>query len=46
MQNRKLRAHLEPLGFDYVYEEGPGNHDWVYWDKMIARTLEWLSLDH
>jgi S-formylglutathione hydrolase FrmB len=46
VQNRKLRAHLEPLGFDYVYEESPGNHDWAYWDKMIARTLPWLSLDH
>jgi S-formylglutathione hydrolase FrmB len=41
-----LRAHLQPLGFDYLYEEGPGNHDWQYWDKMIARTLEWLALDH
>lgn len=46
LQNRKLRAHLQPLGFDYVYEEGPGDHDWAYWDKMIARTLEWLDLDH
>lgn len=45
-QNRDLRAHLQPLGFDYLYEEGPGNHDWHYWDKMIARTLEWLALDH
>lgn len=45
-QNRALRDHLQPLGFDYLYEEGPGLHDWVYWDKMIARTLSWLSLDH
>ena len=45
-QNRALHQHLEPLGFDYLYEEGPGQHDWVYWDKMIARTLNWLSLDH
>lgn len=43
-QNRALRDHLEPLGFDYRYEEGPGNHDWAYWDKMIARTLSWLSI--
>lgn len=44
-QNRTLRDHLLPLGFDYNYEEGPGNHDWQYWDKMIARTLSWLNLD-
>ena len=43
-QNRELRDHLQPLGFDYLYEEGPGNHDWAYWDKMIARTLQWLSI--
>ena len=42
-QNRALRDHLQPLGFDYLYEEGPGLHDWVYWDKMIARTLSWLA---
>ena len=43
-QNRALRDHLQPLGLDYVYEEGPGFHDWVYWDKMIARTLSWLAV--
>jgi S-formylglutathione hydrolase FrmB len=43
-QNRSLRDHLQPLGFDYLYEEGPGLHDWAYWDKMIARTLSWLAV--
>jgi putative tributyrin esterase len=43
-QNRSLRDHLQPLGFDYLYEEGPGLHDWVYWDKMIARTVSWLAV--
>jgi S-formylglutathione hydrolase FrmB len=42
-QNRSLRDHLQPLGFDYLYEEGPGDHDWKYWDKMIDRTLRWLD---
>jgi putative tributyrin esterase len=41
-QNRQLRDHLQPLGFDYLYEEGPGDHDWKYWDRMIDRTLRWL----
>jgi S-formylglutathione hydrolase FrmB len=44
-QNRRLRDHLQPLGFDYLYEEGPGDHDWKYWDKMIDRTLRWLLLN-
>jgi S-formylglutathione hydrolase FrmB len=41
-QNHALRAHLEPLGFDYLYEEGPGDHDWAYWDRSIERVLKWL----
>jgi putative tributyrin esterase len=44
-QNRQLRAHLQPLGFDYLYEEGPGNHDWQYWEKAIDRTLRWLTIN-
>lgn len=42
-QNRELREHLRPLGYDYLYEEGPGGHDWFYWEKMIDRTLRWLT---
>jgi putative tributyrin esterase len=45
-QNRALRDHVEPLGFDYLYEEGPGLHNWDYWEKMLARTLSWLGVDH
>lgn len=45
-ENRELRAHLQPLGFDYLYEEGPGAHDWAYWEKMIAPALRWLAPNH
>jgi putative tributyrin esterase len=44
-QNRALRDHLQTLGYDYLYEEGPGDHDWRYWEKMIDRTLWWLTLN-
>jgi putative tributyrin esterase len=44
-QNRALRDCLTPLGFDYLYEEAAGNHDWAFWDKMILRTLRWLALE-
>jgi S-formylglutathione hydrolase FrmB len=40
-----MRARLAPLGFDCVYSEGPGSHDWAYWDTMIERALEWLRLE-
>ncbi len=43
-QNRDLREHLRALDFDYTYEEGPGNHDWQYWDAAIGRALSWLDV--
>lgn len=43
--NRDFRDHLEKLGFDVTYEEGPGVHDWYFWDKYILKALEWLPLD-
>jgi putative tributyrin esterase len=42
--NRRFRAAVAPLGFDHVYEEGPGFHDWAYWDAAIQRVLAWLPL--
>jgi putative tributyrin esterase len=42
--NRRFRDVIAPLGFDYLYEEGPGAHDWAYWDAGIQRVLRWLPL--
>jgi S-formylglutathione hydrolase FrmB len=42
-QNLKLRDHLRKLGYDLTYEEGPGGHDWSYWDQMIQRALDWMQ---
>ena len=43
--NRAFRDHLQRLGFDVTYEEGPGVHDWYFWDKYILKAMEWLPLD-
>jgi S-formylglutathione hydrolase FrmB len=42
--NQEFKAAVEPLGFDYTYEEEPGTHEWGYWDMKIQRVLEWLDL--
>ncbi len=42
--NVKFKEHVETLGFDLTYEEGPGTHEWGYWDTMIQKVLEWLPL--
>lgn len=43
-QNARFRDHARSLGLDLLYEEGPGEHVWSYWDQQIQRVLEWLPL--
>lgn len=31
-------------GIDITYEEGPGKHDWKFWDTYIQRVLDWLPV--
>jgi S-formylglutathione hydrolase FrmB len=40
--NVRFRDTLRRLGYDLTYEEGPGDHEWGYWDAMIQRVLRWL----
>jgi S-formylglutathione hydrolase FrmB len=42
--NLRFRRHAESLGLDLTYEEGPGEHEWGYWDRQIQRVLAWLPL--
>ena len=40
--NQQFMTYLDDKGIDYQYEEGPGEHDYAFWDKAIKRTIEWL----
>jgi S-formylglutathione hydrolase FrmB len=40
--NQRFRGHAQRLKLSLTYEEGPGAHDWGYWDAMIQRVLAWL----
>jgi putative tributyrin esterase len=44
-QNRELREYLGHLGFAHHYDEGPGAHDWAYWERTIAPALSWLTAE-
>jgi len=41
--NIKFRDFLLENSIDLTYEEGPGVHDWSFWDKYIQRGLDWLE---
>ena len=43
--NRAYRDMFREAGLDLTYEEGPGNHNWEFWDKYIRHILDWLPLD-
>jgi S-formylglutathione hydrolase FrmB len=42
--NVRARDYLVSLGLELTYEEGPGAHEWGYWDQQIQRVLSWLPL--
>lgn len=42
--NRTFLANARRCGLPVTYEEGPGGHEWKYWDLHIQRVLEWLPL--
>ena len=40
--NVRFREAVSKFPLDLTYEEGPGEHNWAYWDRMIQRVLEWM----
>jgi putative tributyrin esterase len=40
--NIRFRDSVRKLPLDLTYEEGPGEHVWAYWDRMIQNVLAWL----
>lgn len=43
--NREFRDLLIENDVDLTYVEGPGKHDWDFWDIYIKKVLDWLPLD-
>ncbi|QOT09843.1 esterase family protein [Paenibacillus sp. JNUCC32] len=42
--NQAFRKACEATSLDLTYQEGPGGHDWGYWDTHIQDVLKWLPL--
>jgi len=42
--NQRFRAKLDEYKVPYTYEEGPGIHEWAFWDKYIQNALRWLPI--
>jgi putative tributyrin esterase len=42
--NLSFRDYAKTLPLYLTYTEGPGEHNWAYWDAMIQQVLAWLPL--
>ncbi|WP_018752455.1 alpha/beta hydrolase [Paenibacillus sanguinis] len=42
--NQTFREACNRLNIPLTYEEGPGAHEWSYWDTRIQDVLNWLPL--
>jgi len=40
--NVRFRDAIRKLPLDLTYEEGLGEHNWAYWDRMIQNVLTWM----
>ncbi|NLL71102.1 MAG: esterase family protein [Epulopiscium sp.] len=40
--NQRFKKQAETLGLNLTYEEGPGTHEWGYWDQSIKKVIQWL----
>ncbi len=40
--NRRYRDRLRPLAPGLRYDEGPGGHDWTFWNDYVRRGLDCL----
>ncbi|MFV0560910.1 MAG: alpha/beta hydrolase [Enterococcus sp.] len=40
--NQVMVQKIADAGLPVVFEHGPGEHNWIFWDKWIQRVLEWF----
>lgn len=43
--NLEYRDYALQLGAPLTYEEGPGIHNWDFWDPFIRRVVNWLPTE-
>ncbi len=40
--NQTFRLAAQKAGYGHVYREGPGDHEWPYWDKAIQHAFQFF----
>lgn len=42
--NVSFRDKMKEMGIPLAWTEGPGSHNWFYWNEHLVDVLEWLPL--
>jgi putative tributyrin esterase len=40
---KEYQEFSKSIAAEITYEEGPGEHDWDFWDAYIQRVLDWMD---
>ncbi len=40
--NIGFRDFMQKTDFDYTYAEGPGVHNWDFWDEWVKKAIKWM----
>ena len=43
--SQNVRDYMRAAGADVTYEEGPGGHEWDFWNRYIKKFIDWLPLE-
>lgn len=43
--NVSARDHFRAIGVDHTWVEGPGMHNFEFWDEHLKRFVDWLPLE-
>lgn len=43
--NLNFKKEIEKLDFPYEYREGPGEHNWNFWDEAIQYALDFFGIE-
>ena len=41
--NQHFKSGLEKLQYPMAYVEGPGKHEWRFWDQQIEQVVNWFA---
>lgn len=44
--NKDFANFLKEKGVESIFEIGPGDHEWDFWDTYIKKAIEWLPTEN